>query len=164
MSGEANSSGMIRPIEEVMEEDGKRSGPCEASGKKRKTRARTNVLKSQSMENQCFPDIQFFSYYLSVVLLIFCFLGDGMEVDSEEGMGGGVGAPLGGQRTVFARLGHAGLSPLVLGEVSYREQQLYLNSLYHQVWPTTQFLWTGYFFRYENQQGNHLVLSIVKKA
>ena len=85
-----------------------------------------------------------FSYYLSVVLLIFCFLGDGMEVDSEEGMGGGVGAPLGGQRTVFARLGHAGLSPLVLGEVSYREQQLYLNSLYHQVWHTTQFLWTGY--------------------
>ena len=63
MSGEPNSSGMIRPIEEVMEEDGKRSGPCEASGKKRKTRARTNVLKSQSMENQCFPDIQFFSYY-----------------------------------------------------------------------------------------------------
>ena len=92
-----------------------------------------------------------------------------MEVDSEEtvpsssGSGGGGGHP----RTVFARLGHAGLSPLVLGEVhppphtstavaaaaaaaanSYRGsdelQQLYLNSLYsqHQVQAQSSLFFT----------------------
>ena len=72
-----------------------------------------------------------------------------MEVDSEDVPTSSSGDR---QRThVFARLGHAGLSPLVLGEVhppagaapaSYRGeqqqlQQLYLNSLYshHQVSP-----------------------------
>ena len=65
-----------------------------------------------------------------------------MDVDSEDSA---AAAGSSHQKTVFARLGHAGLSPLVLGEVhppyavsaagtppSFREQQLYLNSLYSQ--------------------------------
>lgn len=65
-----------------------------------------------------------------------------MEVDSEETAGASASSGV-HPRTVFARLGHAGLSPLVLGEVhpphtavtaatSYQQQQLYLNSLYSQ--------------------------------